>query len=162
VARQRSAKPFTAVRICSEPQGLQHRNPFYFMRYSQVAGIITAIALIGICYLPWVYIASIHTTITGLQSASTSFGKPGLLNIVFSTICILFFATSKIWAKRTNVFFATINFAWTVRNYFVLTTCMSGECPQKKAGLYLLLVASLIILIMTFLPRIAIPDEKTE
>jgi len=130
------------------------------MRYSQLIGIIAALALIGICYIPWVYITSIQSTVTGLQSAGTSFGKPGLLNIVLSVICILFFIIPRIWAKRTNVFFGTINFAWAIRNYFILTTCMSGECPEKKAGLYLLLITSFIILVMTLLPKMEIAQEK--
>jgi hypothetical protein len=130
------------------------------MKYSQVIGIISALAIIAICYMPWVYISSIHFTVTGLHAEETSFGKPGLLNIVFAGLAIIFFSIQKIWAKRTNVFIVTINFAWAFRNFLLVSTCQSGDCPEKKAGIYLLLIVSLIMLLMSFLPRIKLPEEK--
>jgi hypothetical protein len=130
------------------------------MKYSQLAGVACAIAVIAICYLPWAFISSIHVTVTGLYAQGTSFGKPGLLNIAFSALAMVLFSIQKIWAKRTNVFIVTLNFAWALRNYLLLNTCQSGECPEKKAGLYLLLFVTLLMLIMSFLPRIKIPDEK--
>lgn len=130
------------------------------MKYSQIIGVIAAIAVIAICFMPWVYIASINTTVTGLHAEPTSFGKPGLLNIAFAALSIIFFSIQKIWAKRTNVFIVTINFAWSLRNFLLLSTCQSGDCPEKKAGLFLLLIASFIVLLMSFLPKINVPEEK--
>ena len=124
------------------------------MKHSQLIGVITVLALFGICFMPWSYISSKDIVITGLKSAGTDFGKPGLLNIILSSVCLLFFILPKIWAKRTNVFIAAINFAWAIRNYLLLTTCMVGECPEKKAGIYLLLLATLIIQVMALLPKI--------
>jgi hypothetical protein len=130
------------------------------MKYSQSAGIISAMALVAICYLPWVYISSVHTTVTGLHAEGTSFGKPGILNVAFAGIAIIFFSIPKIWAKRGNVFIVTINFAWAMRNYLLLSTCQGGECPDKKAGIYLLVLASLIMLVMSFFPTVKLPKEK--
>lgn len=130
------------------------------MKYSQLIGMLAALAIMGICFMPWIYISSVHTTVTGLQAKGTSYGKPGLLNIFLSAICIIFFLISKIWAKRVNVFIATINFAWAVRNYILLTTCLGGECPEKRAGLFLLVLAALIVLIMSFLPKITIKSQE--
>jgi len=130
------------------------------MKYSQVAGIVSAIAVIAICKMPWIYISSIRVTVTGLYSGGTSFGKPGLLNIAFAILSIIFFSIQKIWAKRTNVFIVTMNFAWSLRNYLLLSTCQSGECPEKKAGLYLLVLASLLMLLTSFLPKVKIPEER--
>ena len=62
------------------------------MKYSQLIGIGLAIALIAICYLPWIYISSIRITVTGLHSEGTSFGKPGLVNIAFAGLAIIFFS----------------------------------------------------------------------
>ena len=129
------------------------------MKYSQPIGVIAALGIIGICFLPWIYIASIHTTVTGLYAEGTSFGKPGLLNIFFSALSLIFFLIPKVWSKRANVFIATINFAWALRNYILLAGCLAGECPEKKVGLYLLLLASLIVLLMSFFPRITIESK---
>ncbi len=130
------------------------------MKYSQIIGVISAIAVIAICYVPWIYISSVHVTVTGINAEGTSFGKPGLMNIAFAGLAIVFFGIQKIWAKRTNIFIATINFAWALRNFLLLGICQSGECPEKKAGLYLLLITSFIMLLMCFLPKIKVPAEK--
>jgi hypothetical protein len=95
-----------------------------------------------------------------LHAEGTSFGKPGLLNIAFAGLAIIFFSIEKIWAKRTNVFIATINFAWALRNFLLLSMCQSGDCPEKKSGLYLLLITSFIMMLMSFLPKIKVPEEK--
>ncbi|MEP6846156.1 MAG: hypothetical protein ABI861_09135 [Panacibacter sp.] len=126
------------------------------MKHSQLIGIIAVLVLFGICFMPWIFIASQNITVTGFQSAGTSFGKPGYLNVVLSSVCLILFALPKIWAKRTNVFIAAINLAWAFRNYLLLNTCLLGECPEKKAGLYLLLLASGIIQVMALLPKLNI------
>lgn len=130
------------------------------MKHSQLIGIVAALAVIAVCYMPWVFIASNNTLVTGMYSGETSFGRPGLMNIFLSSICLLLFAVPKIWAKRTNVFIAVINFAWAIRNYIILTTCQVGECPEKRIGLYILLLATFVIQLMTFFPKIALPEEK--
>ena len=130
------------------------------MKHSQLIGIIAVLALVGICFLPWSYIPSKNIVITGFHSEGTQFGKPGYLNIILSSVCLLFFALPKIWAKRTNVFIAAINLAWAVRNYFLLSSCLLGECPEVKPGLYLLIIATIIIQAMALLPKINIPENK--
>jgi hypothetical protein len=94
------------------------------MKHSQLIGIVAVLALIGICFMPWTVIASKQIIVTGFASEGTNFGKPGYLNVVFSSLCLLFFALPKIWAKRTNVFIAAINLAWAFRNYIVLSSCL--------------------------------------
>ena len=130
------------------------------MKHSQLIGIIAVFALIGICFMPWTFIASQSITVTGFSSAGTSFGKPGYLNVVLSVVCLIFFIIPKIWAKRTNVFIAAINLAWAFRNYLLLSSCLLGECPEKKTGLYLLLLAAGIIQVMALLPKMNIEESN--
>ena len=66
------------------------------------------------------------------------------------------------YLHTNNVFIAAINFAWAIRNYILLTTCQAGECPEKRAGLYLLLIATFIIQLMVFFPKIALPKQKQD
>ncbi|MFL9485015.1 hypothetical protein ACI6Q2_19680 [Chitinophagaceae bacterium LWZ2-11] len=122
------------------------------MKYSQQIGVIAALVLIVCCYLPWCYIESRQLTITGLNTGETNFGKPGLMHIFLSSIMILFFLFPRVWAKRTNIFLAAFNLAWSIKNYILVSTCMAGECPQKKFALYLLIASSVTIILMTFLP----------
>jgi len=124
------------------------------MKYSQTIGIIAALVLIGLTFTPWSYIVSRDLTITGMQTAGTDFGRPGLLHIIFGVLSTLLFAIPKIWAKRTNVFIAALNLSWAFRNYLLVTGCLMGECPEKKAGIILILVTAAIIQAMSLLPKL--------
>lgn len=116
----------------------------------------------GICFMPWVIIPSKDLVITGMNAKGTDFGTPGKVNIFFSVIMAVFFALPKIWAKRTNVFLGALNFAWSIRNYLILTTCMMGICPEKQIALFSLVGASAISLLMTFFPKIEVNKVAAE
>lgn len=130
------------------------------MKYSQTIGIIAAIGILIISFLPWSFIPSVHLEISGMQTTGTDFGKPALLNMILSCLAIVFFAIPTIWAKRWNVLFTAINIAWAVRNFILVSTCIFGDCPQVKPALYLLLVFAGIILLMSLLPRLNNLKEK--
>ena len=128
------------------------------MKYSNRLGVIAAMALIGSCFLPWVYIDSIQTTITGVRAEHTSFGRPGLLHIIFSVFSIILFIIPRIWAKRTNLFIGALNFAWSIRNFLLITQCELGECPHKLLGIYAIIPVAALLLVMTMLPDIKMKD----
>lgn len=131
------------------------------MKYSNYIGVIASIVLIGCCFVPWVYIDSIKTTITGLRAEHTGFGKPGLLHIIFSIISIILFLIPAIWTKRTNLFIGAFNFAWSIRNFLLMTHCELGECPHKLLGIYAIIPAAALLLVMTLLPDIKLKDMPT-
>ncbi len=126
------------------------------MKYSQTVGLVAALALIGICFLPWVTIESKNLVISGMNAKGTDFGTPGKVNVIFSIIMAVFFALPKVWAKRTNVFIGALNFSWSVKNYLVLSACLMGECPTKMPALFGLVALSGISLLMTFFPKIEV------
>ena len=128
------------------------------MKYSQLFGIIAVISLAAVCYLPWSFIAEKNITVTGMSAPGTKFGEPGLMHLVLGVPLIILFIIPKIWAKRINVFIAAINLAWSVRNYILLTTCFMGECPKIKVGLIVSMALSTFILVMTFFPKIKVPQ----
>ena len=130
------------------------------MKYSQLIGCIGVIILAGICYLPWSVIPERNIIVTGMSAPGTQFGKPGVMHLVLGIILFRFFILSKIWSTRLNLVVGAINFAWSIRNFILLSTCYMGECPMKKPGLYLESVFSLLIFIMTFLPDLE-PLERT-
>jgi len=129
------------------------------MKYSQTIGIAATLAMMAICFLPWSFIASQQITVTGFGAAGTNYGKPGLFNFAFGIIMIIMFFVPAIWSKRTNVFVGAINLAWAFRNYFLLSACMMGECPEKKTALYLLIGLAVIIQLMTLLPRLQVNNK---
>lgn len=123
------------------------------MKYSNYIGVIAAAAIVTVCFMPWVYIPSIKTTITGMSADKTNFGRPGLMNIILGITAVVLFIIPRIWAKRINLFIGIFNLAWSVRNFLLITQCELGECPEKKSGIYLLLLLSAVLLLMTFLPH---------
>ncbi len=125
------------------------------MKYSQPAGVFLCLLLIANCFLPWSYVADIHLLITGVDGGA-DLGKPGLFNIILCIIMILFFLIPRLWAKRTNVIIGALNIAWSIRNYIFAGACSGGICPEKRAGIYLLLLLSFAIEIATFLPPIKV------
>ena len=126
------------------------------MKYSQIIGIITAIIVIVVCHLPWSIVVERNIVINGMYTKGTDFGRPGLLNIILSVVMILFFIMQEVWAKRTNLFIGAINFAWSIRNYILVTTCYYGECPQKQPALFALVFFSFVTMLMSFFPKIEI------
>jgi hypothetical protein len=123
------------------------------MKHSQTIGIIAVILMIGVCFMPWSYIASKDLTISGMNAIGTDFGRPGKLNLIFAAFSIVLFSVPKIWAKRTNVFIAALNLSWSFRNYLLVTGCMMGECPEKRLGIFLLVTLAIIIQAMSLLPK---------
>lgn len=128
------------------------------MKFSNYIGVMAAIILIVCCFLPWVYIDAIKTTITGVSAEHTSFGKPGVLHIIFSVFSIILFLIPALWAKRSNLFIGAFNLAWAIRNFLLMTHCELGECPQRFFGIYAILVFSILMLIMTMLPKVELKD----
>lgn len=132
------------------------------MRYSQTIGILAALALIGACFLPWIYIPTLQDTFTGMYTGATRFGRPGVMAISLAVVSVLLFATPRIWAKRTNVIIAAVGISWAARNYMLMTSCLTGECPEKKVGIYLVPFLAAVMMLMTLLPKMALPAQKKD
>lgn len=130
------------------------------MKYSQLAGIIITLVLIGACFLPWSYIASENWLITGMNTMGTHYGKPGIIHITLGILAIICYTVPRLWSKRANLFICATNIAWMVRNFLLLSTCVAGECSDKKYGLYIVITASLLMFVTACLPKIPVKENK--
>ena len=131
------------------------------MKYSKWIGCIAVLVVLVVCYMPWIYVPAVHLEIGGMVSnGKHNFGKPGLMNMICSVGAAALFLIPRIWAKRTNIFFCGFNIAWAVRNYIMLSRCYGGDCPEKKIGLYLLVAAAAIMLLMSLMPDVSVADEN--
>ena len=54
------------------------------MRYSAQISVIAAIFVMVGCFLPWVEIPVLHTTLTGMDPQGTYFGRPGYCSFHYS------------------------------------------------------------------------------
>lgn len=129
------------------------------MKFSKWLGIAFALLVIGSCFLPWVYIGPINKTITGIDATGTNFGKPGLMNIIVSSIAIVLFLFSNVGAKRANIFASAFNMAWAARNFIIIPACAGGDCPEKKFGIFCIAVFSVFMLIAALLPDVKINNK---
>lgn len=132
------------------------------MRWMKWVGIGAAALLIISCFSTWVIIASRNIVISGVDAAGTSYGKPGYFSLLLTLFFVVFTLTPRIWAKRINLIVTALNLAWAVRNYFIISACQGGECPEKHNGLYLMLLASVLMLLTSLFPDISLPENKEE
>ena len=130
------------------------------MRYMKWIGLLGVILLIVSCFLPWVIIDSQKIIVTGVDSTGTNFGKPGYAHFVFGFFFIIFHFIPKLWSKRINLLIVALNIAWAVRNYFIISMCRVGECPEKQPGLWLVLAACALMLLAALFPDVQLKEEK--
>jgi hypothetical protein len=131
------------------------------MRWMKWIGILAAVSLVIACFMPWVIIPSKNIMVSGIDAAGTNFGKPGYFHFIMVLFFLFFTLTSKVWAKRANLLVTAINMAWAIRNYFVITLCRGGECPEKKMAIYLIVAASILMLISALFPDFRTKNKNT-
>lgn len=113
------------------------------MRLTFILPLLAVAVLIISCFLPWMTVESRALTITGVDTTGTTYRQPGIFHFIWAGAYLAFVFIPKLWARRTTVAMAGFNMAWAIRNFLLLPICQMGECPEREAGLYLLLVASL-------------------
>lgn len=128
------------------------------MKYSKWIGLAGVALIIVSCLIPWVVIESKNLVVTGLQTSGTNYGKPGLMNLIMSGVALILFIVPRIAAKRANIFLCAFNLGWAVRNYIVVSACYAGECPVKQAGIYLLMIAAVMMLAAAVLPDLKLEE----
>ncbi len=116
------------------------------MRWMKWIGLAAAITLIIACFMVWITLPSKNITITGVDAGGTNVGRPGYFHFICTFFFLVFSLVPRVWAKRANLFVAPINLAWAVRSFFIVTGCRAGECPEKHVAVYLILVASALML----------------
>ncbi|HUB62109.1 MAG TPA: hypothetical protein VL978_15445 [Puia sp.] len=129
------------------------------MKYSQWIGIVAALLLVAACFMPWAYFPDLGKDFTGFFSEENRYGRPGKLLTFFGIVMIVLFAVPKVWAKRANIIVAAITVAFVIRSYILFTGCYGGVCPGKRAGIFLVLAASVVAMIATLFPDQAVKQE---
>jgi hypothetical protein len=130
------------------------------MRFIKWAGVTAALLLTVISFMPWVVIESKGITITGIDAKGTNFGKPAYFHFIMIAFFLVFTLIPRVWAKRANLLICALNLGWALRNFIALPSCEGGECPIKKAALYLMLLSSLIMMVSALFPDMKLPQQK--
>jgi hypothetical protein len=168
VARQSSAKASTSVRIRSGPLKIRpvrftipHRSlNLVEMKYYKQIGIATCLLLIIACFLPWTFHADVNETFTGFFSEKDMYGKPGKVLIFFAVASLILIWLDKVWAKRTHMFMSAVLVGYAIKTYILYVSCYNAYCPDKKIGVYLMLICSIIILVLSIFPKLNLSEPK--
>lgn len=131
------------------------------MKYSQLIGIALCASLVYCCTLPLVYIDTPDQYLAGFTSTvkNNPFGKPGKLHLAFCVLSVALFAIPKVWAKRTNFTITGLNLAWAMRNFFAVgLSCRGGICPTATWAIYALFISSILIFVMSLLPKLELKN----
>ena len=125
------------------------------MKYSQWIGVVATLLLLVACFLPWAWYPDLQKNFTGFFSEKNIYGKPGRVFLVLGVFAVIFFLIPRVWAKRWNLFTGALILAFAIKSFILFSGCYSGICPDKKAGLWLMLGSALLILLMA-----VFPDQK--
>lgn len=120
-------------------------------------GIAACLLLIATCFMPWAHYNNINDTFTGFHvtkfSTGNYYGRAGIIICFFTALILLLILIPKVWAKRTNLFLSAILFAYCIRTYIIFTSALFEGEVEKKAGIYLIIVFSAIMLIASLFPK---------
>ena len=111
-------------------------------------------------FIPWAYYPDLQKDFTGFFSERNTYGRPGKVLLFFSVTAILLFLIPKVWAKRANVLLCALTIAFAVKSYILYTACYRGTCPEKKVGIFLVLVASSLMTLCAVLPDTKLKENK--
>jgi hypothetical protein len=132
-----------------------------FTKVCHFIGIFSCIAIIVACFLPWTHYTSINETFTGFHvirfSQVNYYGRAGIPVTVMASVILVLMLIPKVWAKRVNLFLAALLFAYCIRTYVIFTGSMFEGEVEKRAGIYLIFLLSLLILVTAVFPKL---DEK--
>ena len=132
------------------------------MKYSQWIGIAAIILLLIACFLPWAWYPDIQKEFTGFYSEKNIYGKPGRVFFILAIPAIACFLIPRVWAKRWNLFTGGLITAFAIKSFILFSGCYNGTCPERKEGIWLMLIAAIIILVMVVFPELKLKNSNTE
>lgn len=144
-------------------------NKFITMQFSAIlhrVGLAACILLVVSCFLPWAYYADPHITteaqrtFTGFFTFQNQYGKPGKLLSVIAIIVFAFMLLPKIWAKRANLFITALGVGYAIKTYVLYAGCYNAYCPEKMAGIYIMLLSAILQLIAAIFPDLKLEKKN--
>lgn len=122
-----------------------HKNFFHY------ASLVLCIALVIVCFIPWVHYNSINETFSGYHVTrfvtGVYYGRAGLVITIFSAIIFLLNLLQNTAAKTVSLFLCALLFAYTIRTYILFTGSLFEGEVTKLPGIYLIVFISAAILV---------------
>ena len=121
--------------------------------------LTACVVLVISCFLPWAYYADVHETFNGFFSHNYQYGRPGKFLVTIAVTAFVFILLPKVWAKRTNIFVCALGVGYAIKCYVLFTTCYNAVCPDKKAGIYIMLFATIVMLAGAIFPDMKLKKQ---
>jgi hypothetical protein len=131
------------------------------MKFSRWIGMAGVLLLVLSCTMNWTYYPDIKQFFTAFNTYNNVYGKPGKFLIGLAGIASLFYLLPKIWAKRWNILVCCIVLAFGIRTFIVFSACYRGICPHKQIGIWLMLVATIIMMVAALFPDLKLKQDVT-
>lgn len=136
------------------------------MKYKKVlhyTAIISCIALIATCFIPWVHYNNIDVTFNGYNvkqfATGVNYGRAGIIITILVSISLLFTLMQSVVAKRVNMFLCALLVAYTLRTYVIFTGSLFDGEVTKLAGIYLIVILSFVLVFCSVFPSLK-SEEK--
>lgn len=121
-------------------------------RYSKWISLAAFLLLTAACFMPWTYHADVQKNFTGFFSENNIYGKPAKFLLIMGGLGTVFAFIPKLWLKRTALFLSGLNVAYAIKTFLMYGACYLGYCPEKKTGLFLMLISTIFLLIAAMFP----------
>lgn len=116
--------------------------------------------MVAACFMPWAFYPDLQKEFTGFFSEQNIYGRPGNVLAFFAAIEILLFLIPRVWAKRANILVAAMAFAFSIKSYVLYASCYRGICPERRAGIFLVVLGALIALAASLLPDLPVKEKE--
>lgn len=131
------------------------------MNWRVVVGVLACAALVASTFMNWAWYPDIEKYFTGWFTEQNYYGKPGKVNTIFAVLGALCFLVNKTWSKRVNLFFAALNMGYAIKSVILFVSSYDGFVPSAQPGLYVMLFASVLYVIMAVLVFGVVPVKRS-
>ena len=124
----------------------------FLEKHSKWIAVLGSALLILSCFLPWAYYPDLDKVFTGFFSEKNTYGRPGKWLTVMAILSLLCHFLPQVFYKRLNLLLMALNLAYAIKSYIIYAACYHGYCPEKRIGIYLMLLSSILLMIAAVLP----------
>lgn len=130
-------------------------------------GLAACILLAVSCFMPWAYYNDPAITdpsqrmFTGFYTYQNYYGKPGKFLTAFAAISFILKLAPKVWAKRLDLFLCAFCMAYALTTFLrFLRQYGAAIMPEAQIGVYLMLAASVVLLLAAIFPDLKVVVKK--
>ncbi len=119
--------------------------------------LLSCIAIVGVCFMPWVHYNNINETFTGFYVkrfvTGNYYGRAGVIVSILAGIIFLLALLPYTFGKRVNLFLAAVLVAYCISKYIIFTSALFPNEIIIYTGIRLLVGLSFVLLIAVAFPK---------